>query len=163
MVPGGKPGSPAACSGWKCVVVRKSFWLPGAVLAATRAAVAPFLGPIPVSTTSVARFPTTMAMLGKPMIAQTWSEIFVVFSPTGGCGICAMAPPAVRTASVRSIERDFIVFPLYYEIRSEPAVAAYLIAMVAAIWPGTDGLSLGMLFISTMIGTAFPGVAVIGI
>ena len=79
MVPGGKPGSPAACSGWKCVVVRKSLVLLGASFAATRATVAPFFGPRPVSTTRVARLPTTMAMLGKPMIAQTWSEILVVF------------------------------------------------------------------------------------
>jgi len=65
IVLGGKPGSPAACSGWKCVVVRKSFALLGASLAATRAAVAPFFGPNPVSTTSVAWLPTTMAMLGE--------------------------------------------------------------------------------------------------
>ena len=31
MVPGGNPASPAACSGWKWVVVRKSFGLLGPV------------------------------------------------------------------------------------------------------------------------------------
>jgi len=59
--------------------------------------------PMPVSTTSVARLPTTMAMLGKPMSAQTWSEIFVVFSPTIGWLICAKALPAVS-----SIKTDFM-------------------------------------------------------
>src|SRR5262249_45628245 len=43
-----------------------------------------FFGPIPVSTTRVARFPTMMAMFGNPMIAHTCSEICVVVSPTGG-------------------------------------------------------------------------------
>ena len=39
--------------------------------AATRAMVAPLRGPSPVSTTRVARVPVTMAMLGKPLMAQT--------------------------------------------------------------------------------------------
>src|SRR5580704_13915732 len=107
-VPGVKPGSPAACSGWKCVVLRKSVWLLGASLAATRAAVAPFFVPRPVSTTSVARLPTTIAILGKPMMAQTWSDICVVFSPTRGI-CCANAPTPVRAASATSLVYDFIV------------------------------------------------------
>src|ERR1039457_2956313 len=114
MVPGGKPGSPAACSGWKCVVVRKSFGLLGASFAATRAAVVPFFGPRPVSTTSVAWLPTTMARLGKPMIAQTWSEIFVGFSSTIGWLICAKALVAAFAASVSSAESDFIA-SLFYD------------------------------------------------
>ena len=43
----------------------------GASFFATRAAVDPLRGPRPVSTTSVAFSPTTMPMLGQPMIAQT--------------------------------------------------------------------------------------------
>src|SRR5882672_8660487 len=124
MLPGGKPGSPAACSGWKCVVVRKSLVLFGASFAATRAAVAPFLGPKPVSTTSVAWLPTTMAMLGKPMIAQTWSEIFVVFSLTLGWLICASALVAANAASVRSVESDFIV-SLLHDAEVRPRVKGY--------------------------------------
>jgi hypothetical protein len=61
------------------VVVRKSF-LFAESFAAARAMVAPFLGPRPLSTIRVAVEPTTMAMLGKPMMAQTWSETLVVVS-----------------------------------------------------------------------------------
>jgi hypothetical protein len=56
----------------------------------------------------VARLPTTMAMLGKPMIAQTWSEIFVGFSSTIGWLICANALVAASAARARSAESDFI-------------------------------------------------------
>ncbi len=45
----------------------------GASRAATRATVAPFLGPSPVSTTSVARVPTMMATLGNPVISSDMS------------------------------------------------------------------------------------------
>jgi hypothetical protein len=79
-----------------------------------RAAVAPFLGPKPVSTTSVAWPPTTIAMLGKPMIANTWSEILVVFSLTIGWLICANAPVAASAASIRSVASDLIVSLLPY-------------------------------------------------
>ena len=85
----------------------------GASFAATRAAVAPFFGPKPVSTTSVAWLPTTMAMLGKPMIAQTWSEILVVFSLTIGWFICANALVAASEASAISFESDFMVSLLH--------------------------------------------------
>ena len=56
----------------------------GETLEELRAMVAPFFGPMPVSTTSVAWLPTMIAMLGKPMIAQTRSETFVVVSPSTG-------------------------------------------------------------------------------
>jgi len=41
---------------------------------ATSATIWPFLIPIPVSTTSVALVPTTMPIVGKPLIAQAWAE-----------------------------------------------------------------------------------------
>ena len=46
--------------------------------------------------------------VGKPMIAQTWSEILVVFSLTIGWLICASALVAASAASVRSVESDFM-------------------------------------------------------
>src|ERR1700694_3125070 len=46
--------------------------------------VAPLRGPRPVSTTRTARLPTTIAMLGQPIIAQTWSETLTVSSPSTG-------------------------------------------------------------------------------
>ena len=48
------------------------------------------------------------------MIAQTWSEILVVFSLTVGWLICANALVAASATSVRNIESDFIVFILHY-------------------------------------------------
>ena len=51
--------------------------------------------------------------IGKPIIAQTWSEIFVVFSLTIGWLICANALVAVSATSVRSVESDFIVSLLH--------------------------------------------------
>ena len=52
------------------------------------------------------------------MIAQTWSEILVVFSLTIGWLICANALVAASAASARSFESDFIVSFLHYaEVR----------------------------------------------
>src|SRR5665213_2238727 len=63
----------------------------------------PLRAPMPVSTTSVARVPTTMAILGNPIMAQTWSETRVAeFSGRiTDWAICATAAVDVPTSAAR--------------------------------------------------------------
>jgi hypothetical protein len=51
--------------------------------------------------------------LGKPMIAQTWSEILVVFSPSSWSPICAKALEIVRAPRVRTVGNDFFMMFLF--------------------------------------------------
>ena len=110
FVPGGNACAPRSCSGCTCVTTRYSagFLL---TFATSRTTASPFLGPSPVSMTSVARLPTMMPTFGtsgtsSSGIRYTCGLILVVTpSRTRGSRTCIAGPAAaiVRKASVHTM------------------------------------------------------------
>jgi hypothetical protein len=68
----------------------------------------------------------------------------------------------VKSKICRKLRRDPPQASISLRYIYVAAQIVYLSAMVVAIWPVTAGLVLGMLFISTVIGTFGPAGAVMG-